>query len=408
MAKSAIMNDRSARLAVLFANTGHSTTHLLMLLYPTVVLALEGRFGLSYGELMLLALPGTILYGLGALPAGWLGDRWSAEHMMVLFYLGSGLAAVITGVATGPLGIAVGLTLLGLFGSIYHPVGVAWLVRNAENRGRVLGWNGVFGTVGVGIAPAVAGALTQYVDWRAAFLVPALWCLAMGAMLALFVRRGHVVAARVDRRPQPEPARGDVMRAFIALSVTMLAAGIIYQSLTVALPKLFELRLVALTQGSTFGAGFFASLVFAEGMLFPLVGGWLADRYSLKWVYAASWALAAPVLLLSMHLLEVPLFAATVVVFSLISIVTPVENALLVRYTPGRWRATAFGAKFVLSLGVSALGLPLEAFIFDKTGDFAWLFAALGALAAIIAVAALFLPREGEGRAAIVAPAPAE
>src|SRR5262249_36588489 len=130
----------SARLSVVFANAGHVVTHLLMLLYPTVVLALEKSFGLSYGELIVLSLPGTILYGAGALPAGILGDRWSAERMMVLFYLGSGLAAIATGLAQGPLGIAIGLALIGLFGSIYHPVGIAWLVRNAESRGSVLGW----------------------------------------------------------------------------------------------------------------------------------------------------------------------------------------------------------------------------------------------------------------------------
>ncbi|HET7594748.1 MAG TPA: MFS transporter [Stellaceae bacterium] len=402
------MRGSSPRLAVFFANAGHTLTHLLMLLYPTVVLALEGRFGLSYGELMLLALPGTILYGAGALPAGWLGDRWSAEHMMVLFYLGSGGAALATGLATGPLGIGVGLGLLGLFGSIYHPVGIAWLVRNAENRGKVLGWNGIFGTAGVGIAPATAGFLTEYIDWRAAFILPGIICLAMGVVLLLAVRSGAVVAARTDLRPQPEPARGDVVRAFVALSVTMLAAGIIYQALTVALPKLFEQRLVALTAGSPLGAGGFASLVFAEGMVFPLLGGWLSDRYSLKGVYVLSWAVAVPALLLSMRWVELPLFGSIVVVFSLMSMVAPAENALLVRYTPGRWRATAFGAKFMLSLGVSALGLPLVAFIFDRSGDFAWLFVVLAALAMVIVAAALFLPREGRARAALPVTAPAE
>src|SRR5690242_6641438 len=336
------MTGSSPRLAVFFANAGHTLTHLLMLLYPTVVLALEGRFGLSYGELMLLALPGTILYGAGALPAGWLGDRWSAEHMMVLFYLGSGAAALATGLATGPIGIALGLGFLGLFGSIYHPVGIAWLVRNAENRGRILGWNGIFGSIGVGIAPATAGFLTQIIDWRAAFIIPGVLCLALGLVLAVLVRRGAVVAAKTDRKPEPEPARGDVMRAFVALSVTMLAAGIVYQALTVALPKLFEQRLVALTHGGTLGAGGFASLVFAEGMVMPLIGGWLADRYSLKWVYVASWALAMPVFLMTVHLYNLPLFATTTVIFSLMSLVTPTENALLARYTPGRWRATAF------------------------------------------------------------------
>ena len=138
-------------------------------------------------------------------------------------------------------------------------------------------------------------------------------------------------------------------------------------------------------------------------MFVPLIGGWLADRYSLKWVYVASWLLALPALLASMHLAELPLFASTTVVFSLMSLATPAENALLVRYTPGRWRATAFGAKFVLSLGVSALGLPLVAFVFDRTGDFAWLFVALAAFAAAIVVAGLFLPREAEPRGAAAA-----
>jgi MFS transporter, FSR family, fosmidomycin resistance protein len=390
------MSRSSARLALVFANAGHVTTHLLMLLYPTVVLALEKRFALSYGELMLLSLPGTVLYGAGALPAGVLGDRWSAEAMMVLFYIGSGLAAIVTGLAGGPLGIGIGLGLIGLFGSIYHPVGIAWLVRNAENRGRILGWNGIFGSIGVGIAPATAGALTQWIDWRAAFIAPGAVALALGLVLAVLVRRGAVVAAKTDIRPQPEPQRGDAVRAFFALSVTMLAAGIIYQSMTVALPKLFELRLSGLAAGGTLGAGGFASLVFAEGMVVPLIGGWLADRYSLKWVYVGSWLLALPSLLLSLHLTELPLFASTTVIFSLMSLATPAENALLVRYTPGRWRATAFGAKFVLSLGVSALGVPLVAFVFDRTGDFAWLFAVLAAFAATIIAAGLFLPREAE------------
>jgi MFS family permease len=402
------MSTSSARLALFFANAGHVTTHLLMLLYPTVVLALEKSFALSYGELMLLSLPGTVLYGAGALPAGFLGDRWSAERMMVLFYVGSGLAAIATGLSTGPLGIGIGLGLIGLFGSIYHPVGIAWLVRNAENRGRTLGWNGIFGSIGVGIAPATAGALTEWIDWRAAFLLPGAIALAIGLALALLVRRGAVVAAKTDLRPQPEPERGDMLRAFVALSVTMLAAGVIYQAMTVALPKLFEQRLAGLADGSTLGAGGFASLVFAEGMFVPLIGGWLADRYSLKWVYVGSWLLALPLLLLSARLVELPLFTAIILVFSFMSLATPAENALLVRYTPGRWRATAFGAKFVLSLGVSALGLPLVAFIFDTTGDFAWLFVALTLLAAAIVIAGVFLPREGERASPLPAAAPAE
>ena len=401
------MSPRSAALSQYFANAGHLLTHLLMLLYPTVVLALEGRFGLSYGELIALSLPGTVLYGVAALPAGWLGDRWSAERMMVLFYVGSGAASIATGLAAGPMGLAVGLALIGAFGAIYHPVGLAWLVRNAENRGRALGLNGLFGSIGVGSASFVAAALTELAGWRAAFIVPGIVCFMHGVALWLAVRAGLVTAARTDRRPEPDPGRADAVRAFVVLSVTMLCAGLVWQVLTVALPKLFEQRLQDLTGGSTLGVGTLVTLVFASSAATQLLGGWAADRFPLKRVYVLAWACQIPMLLILVRATELPLFAASSVVFCLIVIATPVENSLLVRYTPGKWRATAFGAKFVLSLGVAALGVPLVAFVHERTGDFVWLFVTLAALAAVIAAAGLCLPRH-DARALRAVAAPAE
>jgi FSR family fosmidomycin resistance protein-like MFS transporter len=388
------MTKSSARWALFFANIGHTLTHLLMLLYPTVVLTLEARFGLSYGELMWLAVPGMVLYGVAALPAGWLADRWSAERMMVVFFAGSGGAAIVTGLAQNPLGIALGLGLIGFFGSIYHPVGTAWLVRNAENRGRMLGWNGIFGSIGIGAGPLAAATLTTLYGWRAAFVVPGALCLTLGIALAVLVRGGSVVAATTDRKPHREPDSADVRRAFILLSITMLAAGILFQAFSNVLPKLFEQRLPGLTQGGLMGTGGMVSLVFAASAVFQLIGGLLSDRFPMKWIYLLCWAVQIPVLFAAMRLFELPLFAASLLCFSMIAIATPTENALLVHYTPARWRATAFGAKFLLSLGVAALGVPIVAIVYDRSGDFVWLFAIMGLLAAVIVAGALFLPRE--------------
>jgi MFS family permease len=386
----------AAKLPVLFANLGHLLTHMLMLLYPTVVLVLEGKYGLTYGELLSLSMPGYLLYGFAALPAGWLGDRWSAEHMMVIFFLGSGAAAIFTGLSDGPLGLAVGLAGIGLFGSIYHPVGIAWLVRNAENRGRMLGWNGIFGSLGVGTASFVAAALSGLASWRAAFIVPGIVAAVAGIALGVLVRGRHVVALKTDRKPETEPERGDVRRAFIVLSITMLSAGLVFQVLTVSMPKLFDLRLTGLTNGGTLGTGGFVSLVFLVSAVMQLVGGWLADRFSLRRVYLLAWVAQIPVLILVARMTEAPLLALMTLLFSLETLTGPAENSLLVRYTPGRWRATAFGAKFVLSLGIAALGVPLAGYVYDSTGDFAWLYAILSGLVAIIVAAAMFLPRDDE------------
>jgi MFS transporter, FSR family, fosmidomycin resistance protein len=70
----------------------------------------------------------------------------------------------------------------------------------------------------------------------------------------------------------------------------------------------------------------------------------------------------------------------------------PAENSLLARYTPAQWRATAFGAKFLLALGVSTIGVKLVAVIYDRAGSFAPLWLTLAGCAAFIVIAGLFLP----------------
>ncbi len=394
----------NGRLVVGFSCVGHGISHLVMLLYPTVVLALEHEWGLSYGELLALSLTGFILFGAGALPAGWLGDRWNAERMMVIYFVGTGAACIATGLVDGPLGIAAGLGLIGLFGSIYHPVGIAWLVKASVNRGKVLGLNGIFGSAGMAAAPFVAGGLTDLISWRAAFIVPGIVCVAVGIALAACMKQGTVVAMKEDRLPEATPSRADMIRVFIVLSVTMACAGLVFQGMSLALPKVFADMTPAITGGTAAGAGILVTIVYVVSAVGHVVGGWLADRYPAKPIYVFGWLAQVPLLALCANADNWMLFA-TVTAAAFINIgVTPAENLLLVRYTPGKWRATAFGAKFVLALGVSALAVPLVGVIYDRTGSFYWFFVTLSALAVVIALASLLLPgerrRRGRARAA--------
>ena len=365
-----MLTDRSARLSLGFSCVGHSFSHLLTLLYPTVVLALEHEWGLPYDQLLALALAGSVLFGLGALPAGWLGDRWSAAGMMVVYFLGSGLAAIYTGFAATPFQLGLGLALIGLFASIYHPVGIAWLVQNAKNRGQALGLNGVFGSLGVGLASLVAGSLADLVSWRAAFIVPGLACVAVGLAMLVLVRGGTMMRTKVDLEPEAEASRADMWRAFVILSVTMVAAGLIYQCTSLALPKLFEERSHGLLGDGAMGVGAVVSVIYLLSGACQLLGGHLADRYPLRLVYIATFALQAPLFILAADLggAAIAGTAALLVVMQTLGI--PAESSLLARYSPTKWRSTAFGAKFVLSIGVSAAGVPLVSFIYGATGGF--------------------------------------
>jgi MFS family permease len=152
------MSKRSGRLAIIFSCIGHAQMHVLAALYLTVVLALEADWKLTYDHLLRLWTLGALLIGLGAPLAGWLGDRWSESRMMVLFHVLTGAGAVAAGLAADETGLVVGLALLGVGASIYHPVGLSWIVKNAENRGSALAWNGIFGGIGIAAAGIVAGA----------------------------------------------------------------------------------------------------------------------------------------------------------------------------------------------------------------------------------------------------------
>ncbi|HSE77680.1 MAG TPA: MFS transporter [Alphaproteobacteria bacterium] len=393
-----------------FSNVGHSYSHILTILYPTVVIALEKAWGASYGELLALMLAGQMLFGLAALPAGWLGDRWSMIGMMVAFFIGTGFAGVLTGFANDQFEMALGLALIGLFASIYHPVGMAWLVRNATNRGKALGFNGIFGTFGLALGPLIAGALTDLISWRAAFIVPGATCAAVGIALFALWRMGYVEDTHVDIRPTPAPTRSHAVRAFFVLSLTMLCVGVIGQTLTFIMPKLFADKAQSITGGGALGAGTLVTIVYLCAGMSQYVGGHFADRFSMKRVYIIGFAIQAPFLLLAAVLENWPLlFVATAMVFINTASV-PAENGLLALYTPAKWRGTAYGAKFVLALGVSALAIPLVAVLYDGTGGFFWLFVLLGALALIVAIAGALLPteRRGSSRDLTVAVEPAE
>ncbi len=392
----------SNRIALFFAQIGHSYSHIFILLYPTVVLALEPELNMSYGELIVLMTAGNVLYGAAALPAGWLGDKWSAAGMMTVMFIGMGAAAVFTGLSSGAAGLAVGLALIGLFAAIYHPVGTAWVVRTAENRGRALGFNGVFGSMGVASAGLLAGWLTDVISWRAAFIIPGAVSMLTGIALLVFVLRGRVIDIRADARPEPEPRRGAVIRAFIVLSVTMLCSGLIFQSYGTALPKIFAERVLG-QDGGAAGAGTLVSVIYFFAMGAQLLGGHLADKYPLRNAYAVIYAIQIPLLFFATSLYGAPMYGVLSCAVLLNTLSIPVENSLLSKYSPGRWRGTAFGAKFVLSIGVAALNVPLVAFIYDRTGDFYWLFLVLAALAAVIAFAALWLPREAKAAGLAVA-----
>src|SRR6266571_3631992 len=126
-----------------FVNAAHFIDHYSMLIFAAAVIVMGPALGMTYSELLPYATPGFVMFGAGSLLTGWLGDRWSRRHMMAVFFLGIGASVAAAGLVQTPVQLGIALFAVGVFASIYHPVGTAMLIAHADKLGRVVGINGV-------------------------------------------------------------------------------------------------------------------------------------------------------------------------------------------------------------------------------------------------------------------------
>jgi MFS family permease len=373
-----------------FINLGHLLDHLAMLVFPTVVIALAREWDKPYSEMLPLSLGAFIAFGAFALPAGWLADHWSRYKMMVVFFFGIGLSLFLTGFAQTSWQIAAGLTLIGVFAAIYHPVGIAMLVAAPKNLGRALGWNGLWGNLGLATAAIVSGALMDLWGWRAAFFIPGALAIAIGVGFLVLVpdpgpvaKKSKSIGLHVDARTMAQ--------IFAILLIATACGGIIFNSTTVAMPKVFDERLRELTQ-TNLGIGALVALVYTIAAFAQVVMGNLIDRFEMKRLMIAVGLVQIPLLALAATLDGWALLVVALCMMMAIFGQIPLNDAIVGKYVADEYRARVLSVRYVVSLGVAAVAVPLIAVLHRTEGGFRNVFLVLAVLATAVMTAAFFFP----------------
>lgn len=389
----------SERAHFLFLNLGHFYSHFFMLVFATVsALRLAAEWEMAYASLIPYATPGFVAFGLCALPAGWMADKWSKEGMLALFFVGIGASSVVTALSGSPLQLGAGLFFIGLFASIYHPVGLALVVQNSRTLGMPIAVNGVVGNMGVAAAALITGMLIDLLGWRAAFALPGGIAVLTGAAYVVFTRWArsatvHTGTAIVEGVGQPEvqtPHRSWLMHVFAVVFLTTAVGGLIFQSTTFALPKVLDEQLREIASSPS-RVGVYAFGVFSFAAIGQLVVGYLLDRYSVRLVFA------------SVAVTQIACFAAMpgtdgwgalvvatgfmLAVFGQI----PINDFLVGSVVRSEWRSRAFALRYVVTFSVMALSVPVIAMVHRNWG-FDTLFLLLCIASATILAAVLTLP----------------
>ena len=380
----------------IYLNLGHFLDHLFMLIFASVAaFQLNSEWGMSYAALIPYATPGFIAFGACALLAGWIADKWSREGMIVIFFIGIGMSSILTGMANNPIQIAIGLTLVGIFAAVYHPVGLAMVVHGRTKTGIPLAINGIFGNMGVASAALLTGFLVDNSGWRSAFFVPGVVSIVLGIAYLIFIRGEKTLEdANEATGKVVEPAsisRQTFQRIFTIILFTTAIGGLVFQSTTFALPKIFEERLVDFAGTATM-VGWYAFLVFSLAAFAQLLIGYLVDHHSIRIVFAAVALSQAVLFFLMTHLQGI---AALLVAFAFMFVVfgqIPINDVLIGRMARSEWRSRVYALRYIVTFSVMAATLPLISWVHQNWG-FEKLFGILTIAALAIFAATLVLPK---------------
>jgi len=161
------------------------------------------------------------------------------------------------------------------------------------------------------------------------------------------------------------------------------------------MPKVFDERLQSLTQTS-FGVGALVAVVYTMAAFAQVLMGALIDRMELRRLMIAVGLIQIPMLFLAANLEGWWMLGAALLMMLAVFGQIPLNDAIVGKYVADEFRARVLGVRYVVSLGVAAVAVPLIAALHKTEGGFANVFMVLSVLASGIFVAAFFFPTRAE------------
>ena len=274
------------RLISFYAVTGHLMMHMFAAFYFVIVLAIEDDWNFSYDELINLWLLGSLLVGLGSIPAGWLSDRWSRSGMLAVMFIGLGISSILCGLSDNKFSLMINLSALGLFCSIYHPAGISWVVNTSKETGKALGFNNIFGGVGIGLGAFSSGLIIDMYNWNYAFIFPGAISIIIGIGLFLHIYQGKISFKNIiSDKFNDNPEQNQLLKIAIVMLVSITCMSFVYQILQSSLPKVIDIRLAERLDFGASQIGLIVSFIYIVSGLMNYIGGILADKYPEKNIY---------------------------------------------------------------------------------------------------------------------------
>ena len=383
--------SRNLTLPDMYINIGHFLDHFMMLIFAKAAFDAGRHFGLSYDEIIIYGTLGLFLFGAAAPLAGWLADKYSRSLIIIIYPFGVSLGAFLCFLSSSPIMLGFSIGVIGFFAAIFHPVGIAMLIRDSNKVGVRLGVNGVWGNMGVAAAPVLTGFIILNSNWQLSFLVPSLICLIFG----IAQLRGFKEIDIKEEKTKQKTSNGLVEGwkiVLLSLTMTTLAGGFIFGSLTFLIPRIFEVNLSGISVDIAI-TGLLAGIVYAIASFSQVGVGYLIDKYSPKIILGFVGIGQFFLIYLSSLYIDYALFFVMLMAMFFVFGQVPITDAILVRYVDDQWRARILSVKFLINLCAGASVLPLVSLFLGYGYTFSDLLTILSCLAIFVVISAYMLPK---------------
>ncbi len=393
------------RTTQILLNLAHALDHLFLLIFAAAVGAIATDFGLARWEDMMPYTTGAfVLFGLGSVPSGRLGDLWGRRRMMLVFFFGMGLSALAVACTRTPTEMAIALVVMGAFSSIYHPVGIPMLVQSAARPGWTIGVNGLAGNLGIATAALSTGFLVEHFGWRVAFVVPAVVCMGLGLLFAWQAPAESATPAR-SRSASVTMPKSLVLRTFLVMVITATTTSLLFNFTTNGNAQLLADRLQGLVSDPS-TLGMLLAGVYAIGSLAQLVVGRLLDRVAVKPLFVGILILQCLAFAVASQTSGWQWYLAAIGYMVMVFAAIPFSDAMVVRYIDDSMRSRVSGTRIAISFGISSMAVYLLGPLVKAAG-FDTLMTLMACIAATGVLAVLWLPgQESIRRAQALAQTP--
>lgn len=384
---------------ILFTSVSHFLFHFYEIAFPALTIPLMLSLNMDLKDVLQLGFPMYLMFGLLALPWGLFSDHFSNRLGLAICFIGGAAGALMTAFSSTPSAIAISLAAIGFFACISHPAGMGLISHSTKKVGTSLGIFSVAGSVGLVIGPFLAAFLNWIAGWQFAFLAAGIFSLGWGVAM-LFTKIDetpvHHEEAETEAKLQAGNNGAHPPGRLLLFFFIVTLGGLAYRINIVALPAYLELQAGFLSEyiqslgihklagTATLAAAALTSIVYLSGIIGQFISGKIADRRELRSLYFIFNAASLPFILMMAFFTDLWLVLASAAYVFFALGLQPIENSLIAKFTPRRWRSTGYGFAMILIFGVGALAVFVVGWVSQNWGLGSAYLASAGLIAVIV------------------------